>query len=215
MSLVTGIRRVGSGSAIEVSLESGERLRVDERRLLERELAPGVELGRAPLARLREWQRIDGAEWRALRLLARRPRSRAELAQACARWGLGSEESEALLDRLARAGLVDDIGLARRLADQRQAAGHGRLRIAHDLRRLGIDPANAVDAEDDGGGELARARAELQRRFGDPARLDRQRSGAGGGAPGPPRIRRRHGGRGARPRPRLLTPGTDKFAGFG
>ena len=64
MSLVTGIRRVGAGSAIEVSLESGERLRVDERRLLERELAPGVDLGRAPLARLREWQRIDGAEWR-------------------------------------------------------------------------------------------------------------------------------------------------------
>ncbi|HEX5260442.1 MAG TPA: regulatory protein RecX [Gaiellales bacterium] len=174
MSLVTGIRRVGSGSAIEVSLESGERLRVDERRLLERGLAPGVELGRAPLARLREWQRIDGAEWRVLRLLARRPRSRAELAQACARCGLGSEESEALLDRLARAGLVDDAGLARRLADQRQAAGHGRLRIAHDLRRLGIDPASAVDAEDDGGGELARARAELHRRFGDPARLDRR-----------------------------------------
>jgi regulatory protein len=109
-----------------------------------------------------------------LRLLARRPHSRAELAQACARWGLGSEESQALLDRLARAGLVDDIGLARRLADQRQAAGHGRLRIAHDLRRLGIDPANAVDAEDDGGGELARARAELHRRFGDPAVLDRR-----------------------------------------
>jgi len=123
MSLVTGIRRVRSGSAIEVSLESGERLRVDERRLLERELAPGVELGRAPLARLREWQRIDGAEWRVLRLLARRPRSRAELAQACARWGLGSEESEAWA-------FPDRAAQQSRAPDHRRPADSGTRRTA-------------------------------------------------------------------------------------
>jgi regulatory protein len=173
MSVVTGIRRVGSGWAIEVSLDSGERLRLDERRLLDQELAPGIDLERACLFRLREWQRIDGAERRLLRLLARRPRSRSELAQACTRFGLGGEDSNALLDRLAGAGLIDDAALARRLADQRQASGHGRLRIAHELRRLGIDPASAGAGEDDGG-ELARARAELQRRFGDPSSLDRR-----------------------------------------
>jgi len=173
VSVVTGIRRVGPGSAIEVSLDSGERLRLDERRLLDQRLAPGADLGRAGVARLRQWQRMDGAERRLLRLLARRPRSRSELAQACARFGLGGEDSRVLLDRLAGAGLLDDGALARRLANQRQASGHGRLRIAHELRRLGIDPASACAGEDDGG-ELTRARAELQRRFGDPGGLDQR-----------------------------------------
>jgi regulatory protein len=180
MSMVTGIRRVGAGSAIEISLASGERLRVDEKRLLERELAPGAELGRASLSRVREWQRIDGAEQRLLRLLARRPRSRAELGRACDRWGLGGAQAEALLDRLAGAGMIDDHALAARLADQRRASGHGRLRIEHDLRRLGIDPASAGGGED-ASGELGRALAELARRVGDPALLaphDRARAAA-------------------------------------
>lgn len=180
MSVVTGIRRVGTGAAVEVSLASGERLRVDKKRLLERELAPGAELGHSSLARLREWQRIDDAERRLLRLLTRRPRSRAELAGACDRWGLGQAEADALLDRLAGVGMIDDGALAGRLADQRRASGHGRLRIEHDLRRLGIDPATATAGED-GIGELSRARAELVRRFGDPAQMtarDRARAAA-------------------------------------
>jgi SOS response regulatory protein OraA/RecX len=180
MTVVTGIRRVGAGAAVEVSLANGERLRVDEKRLLERELAVGSEVGRASLARLREWQRIDEMERRVLRLLARRPRSRAELARACDRWGLGQAEADALLDRLAGVGMIDDGALAGRLADQRRASGHGRLRIEHDLRRLGIDPA-AGTAGEDAVGELRRARAELVRRFGDPAQMaarDRARAAA-------------------------------------
>jgi regulatory protein len=173
VGVVAGIRRVGSGSMVEVSLESGERLRLDERRLLRQELAPGAALDPAALARLRGWQRVDDAERRLLRLLARRPRSRRQLAQACGRYGLGIEESDALLDRLADAGLIDDGALASRLVDERHASGHGRLRIAHDLRRLGIEPASRC-VDDETGGELARARAELRRRFGDPRNLDQR-----------------------------------------
>jgi regulatory protein len=180
MSMVIGIRRVGAGSVVEISLAGGERLRVDERRLLERELVPGADLGQASLDTLRDWQRIDWAERRLLRLLARRQRSRAELARACSRWRLGGAEADALLDRLAEAGMIDDRALAGRLADQRRASGHGRLRIEHDLRRLGIDPASAPVGENDSG-ELSRARAELARRFGDRTPLapgDRARAAA-------------------------------------
>jgi len=77
---------------------------------------------------------------RALRRLARRDHSVAELRRALLDRGHGEEEVEAALDRLRRERYVDDTGYAERFARSRMAnEGHGRLRVRQDLRRRGVD----------------------------------------------------------------------------
>ena len=77
---------------------------------------------------------------RALRRLARRDHSAAELRRALLDRGHAEDEVEAALDRLRRERYVDDAGFAERFARSRMAhQGHGRLRIRQDLRQRGVD----------------------------------------------------------------------------
>jgi regulatory protein len=103
---------------------------------------------------------------RALRLLARREHSRAELARKLA----PHAESPAAL-----AALLDELSLAKQLSDERFAESraralarkYGTARIRHDLAQKGIAKhlVQAVSAED----ERERARAILARRYRSPA----------------------------------------------
>lgn len=129
---------------------------------------------------------------RALRLLALREHSRAELARKLARHalpprdaaaaetpddGAAAEEQaaeaarrvEALLDELAASGLLDE----RRAADavvRSQAGRFGRMRLQQDLRRRGLPPELAAQAlATVEGSELARAHEVWRRRFGQPS----------------------------------------------
>jgi regulatory protein len=77
---------------------------------------------------------------RALRRLARREHSVAELRRALLDRGHEREEVEAAIERLRRERYVDDTGFAERFARSRLAnQGHGRRRIRQDLRRRGVD----------------------------------------------------------------------------
>jgi regulatory protein len=104
---------------------------------------------------------------RALRLLARREHCRAEL-RARLRMQAGSEEVEALLDRLEVSGLLSD----RRFAESYVASRRGRYgvhRLRNDLRSKGIPDAliaAALAAEPRDEFELARAL--WQRKFSSP-----------------------------------------------
>ncbi len=83
---------------------------------------------------------------RALRRLARRDHSVAELRRALLERGHDEEEVEAAVDRLRRERYLDDTGFAERFARSRMAnQGHGRLRIRQDLRLRGVD-RRAVEA---------------------------------------------------------------------
>src|SRR5205809_4783736 len=80
MDRVVAIRRRRVGDpTVEVELASGEKLRVHDRRILEHRLAAGAEPGPPAVDALRRAAGEDAAERRALRLIARRPRSQAEL----------------------------------------------------------------------------------------------------------------------------------------
>ncbi|MEU4838208.1 recombination regulator RecX [Nocardia testacea] len=109
---------------------------------------------------------IEQARESALRLLAVRARSRAELAQRLSAKGYSSEVTEQVLDRLAEVGLIDDADFARQWVRQRHGfSGKGRRALEQELRRKGVsqeDSAAALDAvtADD---EYERA-AELVRR---------------------------------------------------
>jgi regulatory protein len=153
---------------VEVVLETGETARIHERRLTGSHLLAGVELGEDGAAQLARWAAEDGAERRALRLMARRDRSRAELERRLGDWGLDEDSTAAVLERLTACGAVDDTALAAAMAEHSRDRGHGRLRLQADMRRLAVDPEAADTAlARDGGAEqeLARAHREIERRF--------------------------------------------------
>jgi len=175
---VAGLRRPRTGDpTVEVLLGSGERVRVHDRRLAEHRLAIGEELDPAACAALRDAARADSAERRALRLIAIRPRSRAELARRMGEWGLTEPATAAVLERLSAVGAVDDGVLAAAVVSSRRAHAYGRLRVDADLERLCVaDDARAV-AETTAGDEAERARLALRSRGTsgprDPAELRR------------------------------------------
>ncbi len=175
---VAGLRRPRAGDpTVEVLLASGERLRVHDRRLAEHRLAVGEALDPSACAALRDAGRADAAERRALRLIAVRPRSRAELARRMGEWGLSEEAAAAVLDRLSAIGAVDDGALVAAVVSSRRAHAYGRLRVDADLARLQVDPGARTAAETTAGDEAERARLALRSRgaadLRDPAELRR------------------------------------------
>lgn len=106
----------------------------------------------------------------ALRDLAVRERTAAELRQWLARRGVSRAEQEAVLDRLEQAGAIDDRRFAHRFAeDKRQLAGWGEIRIGNSLERRGVAAELIEEAltRDGGESELDRAVAALARLGGD------------------------------------------------
>lgn len=106
----------------------------------------------------------------ALRLLARRDHSSAELTQKLRGRGHEAADIDEAIERLRTAGHLDEAGLARRRSASRAEAGYGPARIRADLARRGIpralQEAALRELEVDW---VGRAVAELERRFG-PAR---------------------------------------------
>src|SRR6185437_14244767 len=162
---VAGLRRPRAGDpTVEVLLGSGERVRIHDRRLAEHRLAVGDELAPDACDALRDAGRADAAERRALRLIAIRPRSRAELARRMGEWGVAEAAVSAVLDRLAAIGAVDDGVLAAAVVSSRRAHAYGRLRVDADLERLRVAPDARAVAETSAGDELERARLALRSR---------------------------------------------------
>lgn len=118
-----------------------------------------------------------GAKALAVRWLARRDHSRAELAQRLRRRGIADEAIEHALDELAAAGYLSDARYASALVAQRKGR-YGKRAIVHVLRERGIaapDAATAL-AELAAGDETAEARALWQQRFGAPPRDERDKA---------------------------------------
>lgn len=108
---------------------------------------------------------------RALRLLALREHTRAELHSKLAR-KLGEDESEAditrTLDALERAGLINEARAAESLL-HRRAPRLGAARVLRELREQGTpEPLIEQAADTLRATELERARAVWQRKFGTP-----------------------------------------------
>ncbi len=101
-----------------------------------------------------------------LRLLAGRPRARAELADAMRRKGIPAAVAEAVLDRYAEVGLVDDAAYAQAAVRSGHAnRGLGRRALRAQLRHKGVDEEVAQRAVAAVGPEDEERRArELVRR---------------------------------------------------
>jgi len=104
---------------------------------------------------------------KALRMLARREHSRAELAQKLAADGT-REDIHAVLDQLERSGLLSDARFAEAYVSSR-ASRIGNARLRYDLRARGVADeviAAAMPAEADS--EAERAREVWRRKFDAP-----------------------------------------------
>ena len=107
----------------------------------------------------------DALKGKALRLLARREHSRAELARKLASEG-SLEEIASVLDQLEQAGLLSDRRFAEALVFSR-AARFGAARLRHDLKARGVAEASIAGAlPQDAEAEAARAREVWRRKYG-------------------------------------------------
>ena len=125
---------------------------------------------------------VERARELCLRLLAGRPRTRAELADAMRRRGMPDEAAAAVLARFTDAGLIDDAVFARAWVESRHHnRGLARRALSAELKQRGVDGQHieaAVSALDPAE-ELATAR-----------RLVAKAMRASRGKPLPTRIRR-------------------------
>jgi len=110
---------------------------------------------------------------RALRLLARREHSRAELASKLAPRALSPEALNTLLDSLEQKKQLSNERYAEARAHQ-LARKYGAARIRHDLRSKGVEESIAAKAA--GGGELERARGILARKYRMPVTTPMERA---------------------------------------
>ncbi len=113
---------------------------------------------------------------RALRLLARREHSRAELRRKLAPHAQSAEELDALIAELVERKLLSESRFAEgraRVLSRKYGAAH----IEHDLRARGIpEDAAAAAAREVRGSEFERALAIWRRKFGARARDVRERA---------------------------------------
>ena len=112
----------------------------------------------------------SGARLAALRLLNRRDYCAAELAARLVERGVDESAAARVVQALGRERMVDDARYAEHYVAWHAGRGQGPIRIAHELKELGVAPAlvdEAVQAtSSDWRARCARVR---RRRFGDEA----------------------------------------------
>ncbi|MGE5385987.1 MAG: recombination regulator RecX [Betaproteobacteria bacterium] len=112
---------------------------------------------------------------RALRLLARREHSRAELLKKLATHAESEDELQILLDTLQGQRLLSD----ERYASQRVAARSSRFgnqRLRQELRGVGVGDLETEQALAGSGDEAERCRGVWQKKFGVPAESPEERA---------------------------------------
>lgn len=162
---ITAIRTVGRGRQRLLVLDDGRELLFSDEATERLALAPGAVVDASLLAELEVQEQRVAAHEAALRLLAHRPRSEREMRTRLALRGVAPEVIDAEIERLERAGLLDDEKFAQSwVEDRKRTAPRGRRMLRYELLGRGIDPESVDlvtrDIDDrETALELARARA--------------------------------------------------------
>jgi len=110
------------------------------------QLKRGQVLSDADIERLRERDTVEKAHERALHFLSFRPRSEAEVRRNLQDGKFAPEMIERAVERLKRAGLVDDRAFGQYWLENRgQFSPRSARALKHELRQKGVDPAS-IDA---------------------------------------------------------------------
>lgn len=144
-------------------------------RLVAAWLRVGDELNAEKIASLQEADAREQALQYALRLLAYRPRSQAEVRQRLEQRGWNERIIEETLERLRQNGLLNDAAFAHSWVENRQTfRPRGRRLLVQELRQKGLDEQTIQDAVSDTDEEEAAytaARTRAQRLKGLEPRL--------------------------------------------
>ena len=123
---------------VEIELEGEQWRTLPAEVVLGAGLTVGIELDREQARRLARGLREHAALQRAARAIAHRDLSERELAERLARRNVPAQARKEAVERLVRAGAVDDGRLARGRADLLARRGAGDHLIRHDLEGRGI-----------------------------------------------------------------------------
>ena len=144
MAIVTALRAAGARVVVELDGRPWRTVPIEA--VVAAGLAAGIELDRERARTLARALRRLRAEQVALRALARREHSRTTLETRLVRAGVPAGEREEVVERAARAGLVDDGRFAAVRARHLAARGAGDLLVLDDLERHGVDGVRAREA---------------------------------------------------------------------
>jgi regulatory protein len=126
----------------------------------------------------RDPDNADDAEATAVRVLRAAAQSSASLQRKLERRGYSSDAALEAVRRCAAMGYINDAALAASVAARHRRSGHGRARVAADLRARGVAGdviAEALDGQTDTEEAAALAVAEqLWSRAGDPETRDQR-----------------------------------------
>lgn len=139
-------------------------------KVLAARLHVGDQLDEETIAELQQKDSVEEARKRALRLIARRPRSEQELRRYFDRKDIPPSVQDQALDRLRQAGLVDDQAFAEKWVENRLAfRPRGALALRQELRQKGVDRAAIESALEDFDEEQAALKAgrKAARRYQD------------------------------------------------
>mgnify|MGYP000194439395 CR=1 FL=1 len=123
-------------------------------------LRVGQELSDEDVARLKERDEVERSHERALNFLSYRPRSTTEVRRNLRRKNVADEIIEEVIERLERAGLLDDVEFARYWVENRmQFKPRGVRALRHELRQRGVSDAVIAEVLQDFDEEAAARKA--------------------------------------------------------
>jgi regulatory protein len=159
---ITALRSAGKGR-VGVELDGAPWRTAPLEAVVRAGLANGLELDRERARRFRRELKRAEASTAAARTLARRDLPARELEARLERRGVAPTERRETVERLERAGAVDDARFARARAVALASRGWGDSAIHHDLEVRGVGPEVATVAVDELEPEMERAQGVAQR----------------------------------------------------
>jgi regulatory protein len=167
--VISAVRTV-RGGAVAIEVDGLPWLTVSYEAALAHGLLRGLPVDAQTAAALLAFDERRKAYEAALLLISYRPRSESELRSRLARRGLSAEAVAEAIERVRRAGLLDDAAFARAWVDDRASArGRGKRTLAAELRAKGVDAeaADAALASIDEGTRAIEAARQRSARLGD------------------------------------------------
>ena len=146
MPIVTKLKSRGRTGRIDITFDDGRSVRVDLDLQQRYGLRTGEAVDASAVESLTRDASVLAAKDRAVRMLAARGRSAGDLERRLVQKGVVTSDAREVVDGLKSQGWLDDARHARSFARGKALSGHGKARIAVELRRQGVESRTVEEA---------------------------------------------------------------------